>query len=352
MIAGVRCNYRFTKRYGLFGSSLPFGGSYIHTDAQVACADIYTGLAVTSSFRFNERKVKRQAVVDTTVNPLIAGLYRDVLRMMPLFEMRSMIDMLFLYAHPGLPDLTEGTQHIAAAASPNLCLDVQWGSPEAGTPVWLWDCNGGAAQWWVYDRQSGTIHNPAYSRCLDVQWGNPAPGAPVWLWDCNGGDAQKWTYDPETGVLQSALGTALDLDWGVLQAWAPAQMWSRHDGPSQRWFSTTHAIGSGILARWASLNGAIGLLGLSVTDELPTADGIGRVTHFQGGSIYWHPNIGAYEVHGAIRQRWWDLGAELSLLGYPITDELPTEDGTGQVSAFTGGWIYWTSYQGAYEVYR
>jgi uncharacterized protein with LGFP repeats len=45
-----------------------------------------------------------------------------------------------------------------------------------------------------------------------------------------------------------------------------------------------------------------------LTDESPTPDGIGRFNHFQGGSIYWTPGIGAHEVHGAIRDKWASMG--------------------------------------------
>ena len=76
------------------------------------------------------------------------------------------------------------------------CLDVEPGNAASGTPVWIWDCNGGDAQKWTYDPGSGTVRNPALGKCLDVQWGNFVGGTPVWIWDCNGGDAQKWTYDP------------------------------------------------------------------------------------------------------------------------------------------------------------
>ena len=55
------------------------------------------------------------------------------------------------------------------------CLEVQEGNPAPGTPVQLGTCTGSDTQWWVYDRQSDTIYNPAFRRCLEVQEANPAP---------------------------------------------------------------------------------------------------------------------------------------------------------------------------------
>jgi hypothetical protein len=129
---------------------------------------------------------------------------------MPLFQMRSMIDLLYLLAGGG-PDLTEQQPRISLSSAPGFCLDVQWGNPAPGTPVWLWPCDGGDAQHWEYDRIDKTVRNPIYDKCLDVQWGNAGPGTPVWTWDCTGNDnhAQRWTWDPERHVLQNALGTVL-----------------------------------------------------------------------------------------------------------------------------------------------
>jgi len=106
-----------------------------------------------------------------------------------------------------------------------------------------------------------------------------------------------------------------------------------------------------IRAKWLALGGASSFLGQPLTDELTPPDGIGRFNHFQGGSIYWTPSIGAHEVHGGIRGKWADMGWERSFLGYPLTDESPTPDGIGRFNHFQGGSIYWTPSIGAHEVH-
>lgn len=78
-----------------------------------------------------------------------------------------------------------------------------------------------------------------------------------------------------------------------------------------------------------------------LTDETATPDKVGRYNHFQGGSIYWHPSIGAFEIHGDIRALWSQIGWERSSLGYPKSDELTATDGVGKFNHFQAGAIYW-----------
>ncbi|HEX6686295.1 MAG TPA: hypothetical protein VF062_26220 [Candidatus Limnocylindrales bacterium] len=98
--------------------------------------------------------------------------------------------------------------------------------------------------------------------------------------------------------------------------------------------------------KWASLGWENSFLGFPVTDESPTPDGHGRFNHFQGGSIYWTGATGAWEVHGAIRDKWASLGWEQSYLGYPVSDELPV-GANGRFSNFERGQIAWSPEFGA-----
>ena len=102
-----------------------------------------------------------------------------------------------------------------------------------------------------------------------------------------------------------------------------------------------------ILVLWTELGRENGFLGYPLTDETTTPDGVGRFNHFQGGSIYWTPDTGAHEVHGAIRELWSSMGWERSFLGYPRTNELATADGVGRFSDFQGGQISWSPSLGA-----
>ena len=44
--------------------------------------------------------------------------------------------------------------------------------------------------------------------------------------------------------------------------------------------------------------------------------GLGQ--HFKTGSIYWSPRTGAWDVRGAIRDKWFSMAAERGLLGMPV----------------------------------
>lgn len=102
-----------------------------------------------------------------------------------------------------------------------------------------------------------------------------------------------------------------------------------------------YEVHGAIRDKWASLGWEQGFLGYPITHQTMTSDRVGQYNHFQWGSIYWHPNIGAYEVHGAIHDKWASLGWEKSTLGYPVSDETSTPDGIGRYNNFEHGSIYW-----------
>jgi LGFP repeat-containing protein len=123
---------------------------------------------------------------------------------------------------------------------------------------------------------------------------------------------------------------------------------------SIRWHPTTgaHETHGAIHALWSSMNWETSLLGYPLTDESPCPDGVGRFNHFQNGSIYWSPQTGAHEVHGAIRDRWRDGGWERSPLGYPRTSEYRTIDALGagkrlRISSFERGFLAYDEASGA-----
>jgi hypothetical protein len=95
---------------------------------------------------------------------------------------------------------------------------------------------------------------------------------------------------------------------------------------------------------------ALGWAGQPTSDFSYTGNG-GYTRHFENASIYWTKSFGAKEVHGAIRDRYRQMGGEKSYLGYPQTDELSSAGAGGQevrYSNFQGGTIYWTATRGAF----
>lgn len=74
-----------------------------------------------------------------------------------------------------------------------LCMDDTGGVVQDGNPAQLWDCNGTAAQSWIYTA-SGEIQGPG-GKCLDVAGGSASDGAAIELEDCDGSDTQHWIWD-------------------------------------------------------------------------------------------------------------------------------------------------------------
>lgn len=105
-----------------------------------------------------------------------------------------------------------------------------------------------------------------------------------------------------------------------------------------------------ISSKYLSLGGESGYLGKPQKDsgyDL-NPDGIGWRREYEHGSIYWHPEVGAHAVTGAIYVLWGDPkrnksregGWEQGPLGYPLTDEMPTQDRVGAFCHFQRGSIY------------
>ncbi|WP_257445835.1 LGFP repeat-containing protein [Archangium lipolyticum] len=92
-------------------------------------------------------------------------------------------------------------------------------------------------------------------------------------------------------------------------------------------------------------------LGLCQSGEFATADTVGRYNRFERGSIYWHLNTHAHEVHGFIHAKWAQKGYERSLVGFPVTDEVALPNGLGSFNHFEFGSIYWKNGLGVAAVF-
>jgi hypothetical protein len=121
---------------------------------------------------------------------------------------------------------------------------------------------------------------------------------------------------------------------------------------------TTPAIDvyGAIKDKWDAMGGALGALGQPLDNEADTPNG-GRAQTFQKGLVSWHPETGAHVVWGLIGQRWIELGREA--FAFPITDEINSADGVGRFNHFRAvhlpgkpeSSIYWSAASGAHEVY-
>lgn len=139
--------------------------------------------------------------------------------------------------------------------------------------------------------------------------------------------------------------------WGVPTAKDSGRMWTFptacicYDATTgQAW-----EIYGGIYQRWVLLGGLA--FGVPCTGELGASDGVGRYNRFNNetASIYWTPDLGAHAIYGGIHERWTAMGRENSYLGYPTSDEEPAP-GAGRRNTFQGGSIYWTPAAGAFDL--
>jgi len=108
---------------------------------------------------------------------------------------------------------------------------------------------------------------------------------------------------------------------------------------------------SGAIGTKYGSTGMGGLLGKPLTQEHATGDGAGSWQQFQYGYIYWHPNTGAHEIHGAILDRWADEGWSGSYLGYPVTDEYAAGTAGDREQEFQYGWLYWSASTATTTIY-
>jgi hypothetical protein len=109
-----------------------------------------------------------------------------------------------------------------------------------------------------------------------------------------------------------------------------------------------YEVHGGIKTKWSNLGWET--LGYPLTDETQTADGAGRYNHFQNGSIYWHPETGAHMINGAVESKWVALGADAGFLGYPVSDTVDGSWAQGRFSHFQKGSIFWHPQLGAHVV--
>ncbi|MFI5779305.1 LGFP repeat-containing protein [Nocardia sp. NPDC051570] len=112
------------------------------------------------------------------------------------------------------------------------------------------------------------------------------------------------------------------------------------DGCQVYWPAPYEVCGA-IRDKYNELGGPNGFLLFPKTEELTNPDGTGKRTEFQNGPIYWSPQGGAHPVVNHFLAAWARHGYEAGYIGYPTTDEIVNPDGVGRRQHFTGAVIYW-----------
>ncbi|MEV7612392.1 FG-GAP-like repeat-containing protein [Streptomyces sp. NPDC089799] len=115
---------------------------------------------------------------------------------------------------------------------------------------------------------------------------------------------------------------------------------SNYDNASIYWHRSTGAwiVINGNRSKWFSLGAENGVLGYPTSDENRNPDGVGVVSTFRGsggeGAIYWSPTTDSHEVHGTNYKKYLETGGPGGLLGYPTTDETAHPDGVARYNHF------------------
>ncbi|MFD7976981.1 FG-GAP-like repeat-containing protein [Streptomyces sp. NPDC059071] len=128
------------------------------------------------------------------------------------------------------------------------------------------------------------------------------------------------------------------------------------------WSNTTGAwsvLGANF-TKWVGLGRETGILGYPTSDERPTNVLNGAFSTFskagKAGALYWSSGTGSHEIHGGIYSRYVELGG-VATYGYPTTDEMATAGKPGAYQNFRHGVatsdnisFYWSSTTGAWPV--
>ncbi|WP_435820404.1 glycoside hydrolase family 11 protein [Kitasatospora aureofaciens] len=139
--------------------------------------------------------------------------------------------------------ITPGAVYTLTDAAAGRVLDEPAGQNGNGTPLQVWDANGGAAnQKWRADRNddgSYTLTNVASGRALDEPSGRTGNGTRLQVWDSSGAANQHWRAnrndDGSYTLTNVASGRALELPGGQTANGTPVQVWDSNGGANQHW---------------------------------------------------------------------------------------------------------------------
>ncbi|MGY1726597.1 hypothetical protein ACI79J_06465 [Geodermatophilus sp. SYSU D01062] len=115
------------------------------------------------------------------------------------------------------------------------------------------------------------------------------------------------------------------------------------------WFGSTGIRTSGAIG-WAyqQQGGGTGPLGSPVNEMYCGLAEGGCGQDFRGGSIFWHPSLGAHVLNGAIHGVWNGSGRETGVLGYPTSGMACGLTGGGCSQQFQRGQVFWSPATGAH----
>jgi len=126
-----------------------------------------------------------------------------------------------------------GTSFVLRGNGSGRCLDVTGRATTNGTPVEIWDCNGGTNQQWT-SLSNGALQVYG-NKCLDVPGHATAQGTKVEIWDCNGGANQQWTLNSDGTIVGRESGLCLDVANAATTNGTAVDIWTCNGASNQKW---------------------------------------------------------------------------------------------------------------------
>ena len=111
---------------------------------------------------------------------------------------------------------------------------------------------------------------------------------------------------------------------------------------------TTFQVCGAIRDKYNQMGGPTSFLLFPKSNELTNPGNTGKRSEFIGGNIYWSAATDAHPVAHDFLTKWGDHGYETGFMKYPTTDEIVLTGGRRQ--EFQGASIYWSQINGAHSV--
>ncbi|MFF5297036.1 ricin-type beta-trefoil lectin domain protein [Paractinoplanes globisporus] len=126
-----------------------------------------------------------------------------------------------------------GSTGVLRGTGSGRCLDVPNATQTDGTLLAIWDCNGGANQWWTLT--AGGALSVYGGKCLDVPGHATTAGTRVQIWTCNGGANQQWRLGSDGSVVGAESGLCLDVTGAATANGSPVEIWTCNGAANQKW---------------------------------------------------------------------------------------------------------------------
>ncbi|MBR6532280.1 hypothetical protein IKT64_00700, partial [Candidatus Saccharibacteria bacterium] len=146
-------------------------------------------------------------------------------------------------------------------------------------------------------------------------------------------------YQPNAGAIAAGYGTAYCGAYGNRNFYLYFEDW--FGGITSE---------STINEYYKQIGGTESILGESISEEKCGLINGGCFKKYEVGRIYWTKNTGAWDISGRIYDRWFSIGTEWSVLGYPISSEVRNLVGGGAYQKFEHGRIYYKKGIGAWDI--